>query len=162
VRDLKCSTIRKAEKSQNFVELPPEEIWFFKLAENKLLPKFKRFKVKKTISKNWEFNEVFFPILKECNFDVVTGLDENDDLIYLDEFQSDEFQSDEFQSDEFEEYRLKHLINKCNDLSDLIVDFKIYAEQLARERSISRNDFENIISIIEKNIDTLENWSLFK
>jgi hypothetical protein len=144
--------LRKAFKCQNFVELPPEEIWFFKLPESNSSLKFQRFKVKKTTSKDWEFNEVLTPILKECYFDVVTGLDENDDIISF----------DEFESEDFEEYRLKYLINKCNDLSDLIVDLKLYAEQLATERSISRNDFEDLISIIEKNIDNLENWSSSK
>lgn len=146
----KDGQLRKAFKSQNFVELPPEEIWFFKLLESNSCLKFKRFKVKKSTSKNWEFNEVLSPIYKENYFDVVTGLDENDNIIYSEE------------SEDFEEYRLKYLMNKCDDLSDLIADLKLDAEQLVNSRSISRNDFEDLISIIEKNIDTLENLGVFK
>lgn len=152
-----CSGIRILARTQKLIELPTEEIWYFKITPDVPCPiSVQRFEVCKEGSTPWQFDgKKYDPVQRDASFEVITNLDEKDRILQ----QRHKPQPPKERLPkivEWEEFPLSELEKKCNILIDLIHDIRTSTEQLAQEQSMTKHDFEQLLECLEDERQGLE------
>lgn len=149
-----CSGAKNLCKTQKLIELPTEEIWFFKTTSTSPCPeKVERFEVCREGRSFWKFDGKKVSIFKKNrSFEVITKLDENDNVVSTNHKQKSEI----VELVEWDEFPVDDLNQKCKELVDLIVDIRSNAEYSAKNQSITRQDFEQLLVKLDEQIFDLE------
>lgn len=141
-------------KSQKLIEIPHEEIWFFKITEQNRHPlKVQRFEVSKSEDlEPWTYDGVYNQIQDKSEaFEIVSSLTETDEIIGKKKTYTPEI----FYEDSY----IKDLDNKCDLLKERIDSIQITVQQLNQEQSMSRMDFEQLLEMLDqqkKQLDEIE------
>ena len=150
-----CSGIKSLTRNQKLIELPTEEIWQFTVTPEKPCPDSERFEVCKSDSIPWAFDgNKHIPARRSAPFEVITGLDSEDRIIQKHQKQPNHIPDDT--DVEWEEFPLPELERKCNRIKNLIDNINIHAEQLVREQSIQRHEFDQLLQNLDERIADLE------
>lgn len=164
-----CSGIKSLTRTQKLIELPTEEIWYFKINTEQICPKnVQRYEVcrEETLSP-WEYDGKKIDLQKRSvQFEVVTRLDSKDQIIPLHKPkplpQVIKFEEEEpFEKEDMEdEFLLRDVEKKCDEIIDLVNNIKTYAEQLVNEQSVQIHDMEELLQSLELQRQDLEGLSL--
>mgnify|MGYP006274802483 CR=1 FL=1 len=148
-----CGNFKSSIKSQKLIELPPNQIWYFRTTEDVQQPTgVCRFNVAKTNAQPWTFDGKKKPIKSyEPTFNVITELNEEDEL----KCTKKEYK---FKNSD-KEIKLENVESKCNEIIDVLCNIKQYAEQLIQEQSISKNEFDELLLDLELKRRELESIS---
>lgn len=150
-----CSGAKNLCKNQKLIELPTEEIWFFKTTVNIPCPKtVERFEVCKEGRSSWKFDGKKISLFqKNRSFQVITKLDEYDNIL-LEHQNKKSNMSEIFEWDEFS---VDDLNQKCKELVDLVVEIRSNAEYAILNQNITRQDFEQLLAKLDQQMFDLEN-----
>jgi hypothetical protein len=150
-----CSGIKALAKSQKLIELPTEEIWYFKVTPDQPCPKsVQRYEVCKEGSSPWKYDgKKHNPARRYAPFKVITQLDDMDRVL------PHGHKPPEQDIIEWEEFPLSSVHKKCDEMIDLINNIRTYTEQLVQEQSIQRHDFDQLLQDLEQQRQDLEGLS---
>lgn len=149
-----CSGIKGLAKSQKLIELPTEEIWYFKITPDQPCPKnVQRYEVLREGSSPWKYDgKKHTPTRRHAPFKVITQLDDQDRIM-------PHGHTVEPDVVEWEEFPLGMVNKKCDEMIDLLNNIRTYADQLVREQSITRHDFDLLLENLEQQRQDLEGLS---
>lgn len=141
-----CSGIKKIIRTQKLIEMPTEEIWYFKITPEKPYPQNQRFQVFKENPIPWKFDGNKHELIhRNASFEVITNLDENDCIIQeLPEFI------------EWEDFPLSEDDEKCERMIDLINDIKTNTLQLLQDQLIHQQNVDQLILSLEEHMKLVE------
>jgi hypothetical protein len=150
-----CSAIKALAKSQKLIELPTEEIWYFKITPEQTTPKnVQRYEVCREGSTPWQYDgKKHSPARRYAPFKVITQLDDMDRIL---PHGQKPVQPDII---EWEEFPLNTVNKRCDEIIDLVNNIRTYAEQLVREQSITRHDFDQLLENLEQQRADMEGLS---
>lgn len=151
-----CSGVKGLAKTQKLIELPTEEVWFFKITSEQTCPKnVQRYEVCKENYTVWQFDgKKHTPPRRSQQFEVVTRLDETDQII-----PQGQKHRPQPQVVEWEEFPLNEVNKRCDEMRDILDNICTYVEQLVQEQSISRHDFDQLVENLEQQRQDLEGLS---
>ena len=137
-------------KSQKLIELPNNQIWHFSINPECPNPQsVHRYEIHKTNFSSWNYDGQRFEIeKKEANFKIVTELNDDDHFIAAKKSPKPFKESDELRTDFCD--------RKCDEIIDVVNNIRQYAEQLAQERSITKQEFEELLAELEQKRKELE------
>lgn len=146
-----CSGVKNIVKTQKLVELPTEEIWFFRLEDGEI--HFQRYEVCKEVmdAQPWSFDGRQVKINKRCNKDVgvVTKLNEKDELV-------DSNQPRVVEYKDYEQYPITALTHECKRSVEIINDIEAVALRLGQEQSITHPEFSELVDKMQSQREDLE------
>ena len=150
-----CSGVKSLNKTQKLIELPAEEIWYFKITTEEICPKnVQRYAVCREGSSPWQFDgKKHSPVKRPAPFEVITRLDENDCV------SQGFYKVQQPKIVENEELPISQVDKKCEILIDLINNIRTYAEQLVQEQSIDKHDFDQLSQSLDLHITDMEGLS---
>lgn len=149
-------------KRQKLIEIPEEEVWYIKLHQKTLSTS--RLEVCKDDCRcPWEFDGVRKSIVnKSYTHKVMTKLGPNDEVTHNDkngiwnEPPPSKTKTLEGHQD-IEEFSLRDLAYKCKTLKDIIDSIETTATDLTQQQSITRHDFDELLSLLNSQKDELQN-----
>lgn len=145
-----CGQLKPLLKSQKLIELPFNQVWYFRLTEDVSAPQATRFQVAKDVSEPWVFDGRIREIKSyEPTFHVITELNESDECRRSKP--SGKATAGEFNLDSVEK--------KCDEIIDVLNNIKQYAEQLVNEQSITKAEFDELLFDLELKRKELESIS---
>lgn len=132
-----CQSIGRISQTQKLIELPVEEVWYFKTTKDKPCPEnVHRFQVNK--DKNpvpWQYDGKRVNVVKKTSpVEVVTQLDETEEPKH---------------EASAESYNVWELHKKATEIQELVSSIVTTAENLAQEMSIEEKDFQEIIDSLD-------------
>lgn len=146
-------------KKQKLIEIPEEEVWYIKLDQKTLSTS--RLEVCKDDSTPWEFDGVKKLIAsKSCTHKVVTKLGPNDEVThnYKSGVWNEPKKSITLEGHkDIEEFSLRDLAYKCKTLKNIIDSIETTATDLTQQQSITRHDFDELLSLLDSQKDELQN-----
>lgn len=146
-----CGNFKNSIKSQKLIELPFNQVWYFRNNEEGQYS-ISRFDVSKNNSQPWTFDGNRKPIkIYEPTFNVITDLDDEDE-------NKSKRKENKFKILE-KDIKLDNVEKKCNEIIDVVNNIKQYAEQLVQEQSISKVEFDELLSDLEIKKRELESIS---
>jgi predicted glutamine amidotransferase len=158
-----CSAVKNLFRTQKLIELPTEEIWYFTISTKKSFPEsVQRYQICKGDFTPWEFDGIRHDLKdRKSNFKVITQLDEKDQVISSNHTKNDyRLQMPKIEEiEELEEFPLDEVDRKCDQIIDTLNNIKIYAEQLVKEQSIERREFNSLLQKLEDQRHDVESIS---
>jgi hypothetical protein len=134
-----CYDLKSIFKNQRLYELPTEEIWYLNVNQENLIPNVERYQVFKNDLKPWVFDgKRVYLKEKESNFEVISGLDDNDFLdndYYLDDFHQ-----------------------ACDDIIDSINNIRNVNELSFQNNFMSYNELYELTENLEKQKNILDRF----
>lgn len=159
-----CSNVKLIARSQKLIELPIEEIWYFKVTLKETSPEtVNRYKVcKDNMLALWNFDgkKIQQPKYKDAKFDIITNLGEKDrvlnkniknEVVKLDLVERNNFQ---------EELSFKNLKIICKEIIDRVINLQIIAENLIQEQNITKQDFDQLLLDLDQQSQSLQDINL--
>ena len=140
--------IKHIIKTQKLIELPTEEVWFFKIDNDESYPKnVKKYEVVKGTEISYGQNSKFCPVIKKPpKFKVITQLNENDQILKTyREFPEIVPQPDSSLNDAY----IK-VYKKCDELITVIESIRGSSYNLKEEGSISCHDMQQLLQELEQ------------
>lgn len=159
VAEMKSS---KFFRKQRLIEVPNEEVWYLKIGPGEKIPSnVQRFQVcKEETDIVWNFDGKYRSIKnEEPRHKVVTKLGEKDKVIYQPQTQkkSGFFYDQSLEGHEdIEEFSIRDLEYKCRTLKRIVESIETTATQLVQEQSITRHDFDQLLSLLDQQKTDLE------
>lgn len=138
-----CGNYKNQVKSQKLIELPFNQIWYFRITENQgQVSGVCKFDICKTNPQPWQYDGKKHALKKNSSsFSVITELDDKDEL----KCEKNEPKFKYFNDD----FRLDRVDTICNEIIDVVNNIRQYTEQLVQENSIGKNEFEELIADLE-------------
>lgn len=143
-------------KKQKLIEVPNEEVWYIKISPGEKVPSnVQRFQVcKEETDVVWSFDGKYRPIKNdESNHKIVTKLGEGDRIIQTQQPKQSKtyFYDQSLQGHEdIEEFPIRDLEYKCRTLKRLIESIEVTATDLVQQQSITRHDFDQLLSLLDQ------------
>ena len=139
-----CSGIKNIIKTQKLIELPVEEVWFFKTCEQDI--NVQKYEVVKESKNTLTHDGKFFNLIKKNHqFKVVTQLSESDQLLKTQRtFPEIISQPNSSLNDVY-----VRVYKKCDELVSLIEGIKSNSYNLKEEGSVSCQDMEELFQELD-------------
>ena len=141
-------------RTQKLIELPIEEIWFFKISDKEPHPKnVQKYEIlKESVEYNYSKNSKFHSIIKKPQrFKIITQLNENDQILKTHrEFPEIDSQPNSSLNDAY----IK-VYKKCDELVKLIESIRTSSYSLKEEGLISCHDMEQLLQELEQQFQYL-------
>jgi hypothetical protein len=149
-------------KKQKLIEIPEEEVWYIKIKPDEKVPSnVHRFQVCKE-NTDLEFSAKYRPLkIKENENKVVTRLGTKDKINHLQaqvQAAKKSFFYDQSLEghEDIEEFSIIDLENKCKAIKRIIEDIEAVTTNLVQQQSITRHDFDQLLSLLEQQKNDLQ------
>jgi len=144
-----CSSVQNfLGKSQKLIEVPPEEIWYFKTtADNPHIERVQRFDVSKDYDyKPWAFEGDRQVVNRsEPAAEVISKLDDNEEVV-----------KGEKPPSALPPYNISGLQSWCQKIKDRVNDIETQALIMTQEGCITLNDFNELVQSMEQSERDME------
>lgn len=157
-----CSGVKPIARSQKLIELPIEEIWYFKVTTSETSPEVvHRYEVcKDEALVPWTFDgkKVQQPKSEDAaKFDVVTNLGEKDRVLNKNAKNETKPAKPELvRNNLWEEFSFQDLKIICDEIIDRVADVQIIAENLVQEQTMTRQDFDQLLLDLDQQSQALQ------
>jgi hypothetical protein len=152
-----CSGVKNIARSQKLIELPTEEVWFFKITTTETCAKkVQRYEVCKELETiPWQFDgNKIIPQKTEASFEVITKLDENDRLVKP--ILPSILPSLGPIWGELPPNWSVDLHNVCSELISHVNDIHQTADALCQEQSMTRQEFTQLLIDLDQQCHELK------
>lgn len=150
-----CTYLSDVLYTQKLIELPTEEIWHFQISQNNSeMINVEKYQVNKGNFQPWKFDGIKQLINKKpSSFHVLTELDEKDQLLPTDD---QEEWVEEAEEIEWEEFPMSELDKKIEKIIFELKNVKVCVEQLVKEQSIDRHEFDELLRNLDQFKDDIK------
>jgi len=152
-------------RKQKLIEIPEEEVWYIKLGNKEKYPSsVQRFEVcKESTDILWNYDGNYRAIQnKNSSHKVITKLSENDRIVrdYSTTYKAAKVAKPRDVSlegyEDIEEFSISDLEYKCKKLQRIIDSIETNAIHMVQEQSITRHDFDQLLSLLEQQANDLQ------